>query len=155
MYDLAEFAEVIHRYIDVFDRLIPLEQGKLDVVKQKRVSMLEEIGKKEQAEALAIRGLEQRREKAQEKLGFQGMTFQEILNRLPPEQQPEMRVLFDELGGRVRTFQSLADSSKSAIEVNLHTVNRMIAEQKQGKPQTYSGDGSVKEREIHFTDRRI
>lgn len=155
MYDLTEFAEVIHRYIEVFDRLIPLEQNKLDVVKQKRISMLEEIGKKEQAEALAIRGLEQKREKAQEKLGFQGMTFQEILNRLPQEQQPEMKALFNELGDKVRTFQSLADSSKSIIEVNLHTVNKMIAEQKQGKPQTYSEDGSVKEREIHFTDRRI
>lgn len=155
MYDLTEFAEVIHRYIEVFDRLIPLEQNKLDVVKQKRISMLEEIGKKEQAEALAMRGLEQKRERAQEKLGFQGMTFQEILSQLPQEQQPEMKALFNELGDKVRTFQSLTDSSKSIIEVNLHTVNKMIAEQKQGKPQTYSEDGSVKEREIHFTDRRI
>lgn len=155
MYDLTEFTEVIHHYIEVFDRLIPLEQKKLDVVKQNRVSMLEEIGKKEQAEALVMRGLEQRREKVQEKLGFQGMTFQEILEQLPREQQLETKTLFNELGDRVRTFQSLADSSKTMMEVNLHAINKMIAEQKQGKPQTYSEDGSVKEREIHFTDRRI
>ena len=155
MHDLSEFTGVIRRYIEVFDRLIPLEQRKLDVVRQNRVSQLEEIGSKEQAEALAMRGLEQKREKAQEALGFQGLTFQEILEKLPVEQKQDMKALFNELAEKVRAFQSLSDSSRSIMEVNLHTINKMIAEQKQGKGQTYSEDGSVKTREIHFTDTRI
>ncbi len=155
MHNLREFTEVIHRYIEVFDRLIPLEQKKLDVVKQNRVSQLEEIGGKEQAEALAMRGLEQKREKAQEALGFQGLSFQEILEKLPAEQKQAMKELFNELAERVRVFQELADNSRTIMEVNLHAINKMIAEQKQGKGQTYSEDGSVKQREIHFTDTRI
>lgn len=155
MYDLNEFSEVIRRYIEVFERLIPLEQRKLDVVRQNRISQLEDIGSKEQAEALAMRGLEQKREKAQEALGFQGLSFQEILERLPAEQKQDMKSLFNELAGKVREFQSLSDSSRSIMEVNLHSINKMIAEQKQGRGQTYSEDGTVKTREIHFTDTRI
>ena len=102
-----------------------------------------------------MRGLEQKREKAQEALGFQGLSFQEILEKLPAEQKQAMKELFNELAERVRVFQELADNSRTIMEVNLHAINKMIAEQKQGKGQTYSEDGSVKQREIHFTDTRI
>ncbi len=154
MHDLSAFQEVIRQLIEFFDRMIPLEQSKLDVVSRNRVSELEEIIKKEQAEIMALRGLDQRRERLQEEFGWKGMTFQEILKQLPEEQQREAGPLFDELALRVNTFQSVTESSRTIMEVNLHAINQMIA-RKTGGARTYGEDGSVQTGTTHFTDRRI
>ena len=134
--------------------MIPLEQSKLDAVSQNQITQLEEIIKKEQAEIMALRGLDQKREKLQAELGFKDLTFQEILKQLPEEQQMETKRLFDELASRVKSFQTITESSKTMMEVNLHAINQMIARQT-GGTQTYGEDGSVQTGTPHFTDRRI
>lgn len=154
MADLSGFQQLIQQFIALFDRMIPLEQSKLEVVSQNQVTRLEDIIKKEQAEIMALRGLEQKREKLQAELGWKDLTFQEILEHLPKEQQMEMKQLFDDLAGRVKSFQNITESSKTLMEINLHAINQMIARQA-GGTQTYREDGSVETGAAHFTDRRI
>lgn len=90
----------------------------------------------------------------QEELGWKDLTFQEILRRLPEEERPDMKQLFDELAARVTQFQSVTESSKTIMEVNLHAINQMAARQG-GGTKTYKEDGSVEAGPAHFTDRRI
>lgn len=157
MADLTGFAELMKQLIELFDRMIPLEQEKLNVVKQNQVSALEELIKKEQAEIMALRGLDQKREKQQKELGFENMAFREILERLPQEQHEEFQELFDSLGARVKDFQSITESSRAIMEVNLHAINKMVAQKAYGSAnvRTYEDDGSVRPETAHFTDRRI
>ncbi|NBK91826.1 flagellar protein FlgN [bacterium 1XD21-13] len=154
MHDLSVFQELIRQLIELFDRMIPLEQSKLEVVSHKQVAKLEDIIKKEQAEIMALRGLDQKRERIQADMGWKDMTFQEILKQLPEEQRPEVKELFDELAARVTTFQSVTESSRTIMEVNLHAINQMVAQQG-GGTKTYKEDGSVEAGPSHFTDRRI
>lgn len=154
MADLSSFQQLIRQFIALFDRMIPLEQSKLDVVSQNQITLLEDIIKKEQAEIMALRGLDQKRERLQAELGWKDLTFQEILKHLPEEQQMEMKQLFDDLAGRVKSFQTITESSKTMMEVNLHAINQVIAQQS-GGTQTYKEDGSVETGASHFTDRRI
>lgn len=154
MADLAGFQQLIQQFIALFDRMIPLEQSKLDAVGQNQIAQLEDIIKKEQAETMALRGLDQKRERLQGELGWKDLTFQEILKQLPEEQRVEMKQLFDDLAGRVKSFQSITESTKTMLEVNLHTINQLIAKQS-GGTQTYKEDGSVQTGSAHFTDRRI
>ena len=153
MADLSAFQELIEQFIALFDRMIPLEQSKLEVVSRNQVARLEEIIKKEQAEIMSLRGLDQKRERTQEELGWKDLTFQQILKEAP-EEQSKLQELFDELAGRVKTFQSVTESSKTMMEVNLHAINQVIAQQA-GGTQTYKEDGSVEAGTSHFTDRRI
>lgn len=154
MHDLSAFRELIRQFIELFDRMLPLEQSKLEVVSRNQVALLEDIIKKEQAEIMALRGLDQRRERMQEELGWKDLTFQEILRKLPEEERPDMKQLFDELAVRVTRFQSVTESSKTIMEVNLHAINQMAARQG-GGTKTYKEDGSVEAGSAHFTDRRI
>lgn len=156
MPDLTKFAELMKNFIELFDRMIPLEQEKLEVVKQNQVSKLEELIKKEQAEVMALRGLDQKREAMQKELGFEGMTFQEILGKLPEQESAGMKELFDALGERVGSFQRITESSKTLMEVNLHAINKAVAKKQYGdNVRTYEEDGSVRSETAHFTDRRI
>lgn len=154
MRDLSAFEKVIRQLIELFDRIIPLEQSKLEAVSQKKVELLEEIIKKEQAEVMTLRGLDQKRERIQAELGWKDLTFRNILKEVPEEQQLELQGLFDELSERVTTFQTVTESSKTMIEVNLHAINQMMAG-RTGGTQTYKEDGSVEAGTAHFTDRRI
>ncbi|MCI8559355.1 MAG: flagellar protein FlgN [Lachnospiraceae bacterium] len=153
MRDLSAFEKVIQQMIELFDRMIPLEQSKLEAVSKNKIAVLEDIIKKEQAEIMSLRGLDQKRERTQEELGWKDLTFQQILKEAP-EEQSKLQELFDELAGRVKTFQSVTESSKTMMEVNLHAINQVIAQQA-GGTQTYKEDGSVEAGTSHFTDRRI
>lgn len=154
MADLSAFQELIEQFIALFDRMIPLEQSKLEVVSRNQVARLEEIIKKEQAKIMTLRGLDQKRERMQEDLGWKDLSFQEILKQLSEEQRPKVKQLFDELASRVTAFQSVTESSRTLMEVNLHTINQILAKHTRGA-QTYGEDGSVKTGPAHFTDRRI
>ena len=138
MRDLSAFEKVIQQMIELFDRMIPLEQSKLEAVSKNKIAVLEDIIKKEQAEIMSLRGLDQKRERTQEELGWKDLTFQQILKEAP-EEQSKLQELFDELAGRVKTFQSVTESSKTMMEVNLHAINQVIAQQA-GGTQTYKED---------------
>ena len=154
MRDLSAFEKVIQQMIELFDRMIPLEQSKLEAVSKNKIAVLEDIIKKEQAEIMALRGLDQKRERIQEELGWKDLTFQEILGKLSEEERTDMEQLFDELAARVTAFQSVTESSRTIMEVNLHAINQMVARQGGGR-STYKEDGSVETGPSHFTDRRI
>ena len=89
MHNLSSFRELIQQFIELFDRMTPLEQSKLEVVSRNQVALLEDIIKKEQAEIMALRGLDQKRERIQEELGWKDLTFQEILGKLSKEERTD------------------------------------------------------------------
>ena len=90
MHNLSSFRELIQQFIELFDRMTPLEQSKLEVVSRNQVALLEDIIKKEQAEIMALRGLDQKRQRIQEELGWKDLTFQEILGKLSEEERTDM-----------------------------------------------------------------
>ena len=68
MHNLSSFRELIQQFIELFDRMTPLEQSKLEVVSRNQVALLEDIIKKEQAEIMTLRGLDLKRERIPEAL---------------------------------------------------------------------------------------
>ena len=110
---------------------------------------------KEQAAVLQLRGLEQKRETEQRRLGMEGYTFRQILESAP-EEADVLNPLFDQLAERVRSFQSVSASAKDIIEVNLHVIQTALASEGPGKA-TYSAAGQKKDdnKRNHFTSRSI
>lgn len=155
MEEFSHFIDIIKDFILLFDSLISIEQTKLDAAVKNRVSFVEDCMNKEQAAILRLRGLEQKREQAQRELGMEHLKFREILDRVPPDVHEALKPLFDQLSEQVRTFQSVSDSAKDMIELNLHVIQSTLAPDA-GK-QAYSQTGSPQEKRqhAHFTDRSI
>lgn len=155
MNDFQEFIEIIRDFIRLFETLIPLEQEKLDAAVKNRVSFVEDCMNKEQAAVLRLRGLEQKRENAQKKLGMENLTFRQILEKAPEDVVPVLRPLFNELSGQVQMFRELSGSVKDAIEINLHVIQSTLAASQ--TPNTYTpptkkaADGT----KPHFTSRSV
>lgn len=155
MSDFSNFVKIMNEFIDYFDMLIPIEQEKLDASVNNRVSFVEECMHKEQAAVLRLRGLEQKREKEQERLGMKGYSFRQILEQAPEKDSAVLKPLFDRLSEQVRLTQSLSNNIKDAIEVNLHVIQSSLAGDASGR-ETYSASGQKNSSTIkHFTSRSV
>ncbi|MCI8785002.1 flagellar export chaperone FlgN [Lachnospiraceae bacterium 48-21] len=156
MNDFTAFTKIIEELITLFDHLIPIEQEKLDAAVKNRVSFVEDCMHKEQAAVLQLRGLEQKRESEQKRLGMEGYTFRQILECVPEDAAAILNPLFDQLAERVRTFQSVSASARDIIEVNLHVIQRALVAEGPGKA-TYSAAGQKKNdnKRNNFTSRSI
>lgn len=153
MKDFSAFIDIIKEFIQLFESLISIEQTKLDASVKNRVSFVEDCMNKEQAAVLHLRGLEQKREKAQKQLGMENLTFREILENAPSEAADVLRPMFDKLSFQVRTFQALSESAKESIEINLHMLQKQAEVTNQ---KTYSPSGaSQTDNNRHFTNRSV
>lgn len=156
MNDFTAFIKLIEEFVQFFDGLIPLEQEKLEAALKNRVSIIEDCMHKEQAAVLRLRGLEQKREKEQERLGLKDDTFRQILEKAPEDASSVLKPLFDRMSEQVRILQSISDSSKDAIEVNLHMIQSSLAGNTPGR-ETYSASGKKNDnnKPNHFTSRTV
>ena len=152
MNDFSDFIKIMNEFINFFDELISIEQEKLDAAVNNRVSFMH----KEQAAILKLRGLEQKREKEQERLGMKEYTFRQILEHAPEDAASELNPLFDRLSEQVRLTQSLSGNIKDAIEVNLHVIQSSLSGGTSGR-ETYSASGQKNNNNTHnhFTSRSV
>ena len=79
MNDFTDYGKIIEEFITLFDNLIPIEQEKLDAAVKNQVTFIEDCMHREQAAVLQLRGLEQKREAEQRRLGMEGYSFRQIL----------------------------------------------------------------------------
>lgn len=156
MSDFSAFADLMKEFIEFFDTLIPIEQDKLDATVKNRVGILEDFMHKEQAAVMRLRGLEQKREAELKRLGLEGCTFRQILEKIPDTDAAMLKPLFDRVDSQVRVMQSLSGSIKDAIEVNLRVIELKLAGDPAGNA-TYSAAGQKAEKNStkHFSNRSV
>ena len=147
---MRDFIKVIEGLIELFRQLTPLEEKKMEAAKENNVVFIEDCMVKEQAAILKLKGLENEREKIQEKLGMKGLTFREILEKFPEEAE-SLRPLFSELTTQIQMFQEINDGANSVIKTNLHQIESAIRLKDGG---IYSETGMPAKPEQHFTNRK-
>ncbi|MEF9941573.1 MAG: flagellar export chaperone FlgN [Lachnospiraceae bacterium] len=155
MYNISDFIKNIKEQIAFFTNAIAVEQTKLDAAEKNRVSFVEDCMKKEQVMILKLRGFDKKRDEIQASLGFKDYTFQQIIDASDEEQAAQLTPLFQELNAQVTMFRNTCDSAKAVLELNLHTVNSVLAQMQQASDNSYSAKGETKKDQKHFTNRTI
>lgn len=117
------FIAIIKELIEIVNILISVEQDKLYTMLNKKLPLIELCIKKEEACLLRLRGIEQRREEEQKRLGLANHSFQEILNDIPEEAKLVLKPLFEEFSSQIRVLYSIVDSEKDLITVNCHIMH--------------------------------
>ena len=155
MNEYSFFIETIKEFIQLFEALVSVEQTKLDAAVNNKVSFVEECMNKEQAAVLKLKGLEQKREAAQKELGLEGLTFRQILENVPENVRSELSPLFDRLSELVQNFQSVSDSAKDIIELNLHMIQSAMVSKEAVPPASSESKNNNKNGPAHFTSRSV
>ena len=148
---LVKLANLMKEYIKLFDQFQPLEEEKLQAAEAEDLAKLEQCMNKEQAFSLALRGIENKREKMLKENGQEGMTLKEIIDKFYQEQKNELLEIYDEMDRKMSLFKSTNDSAMTIIQVRLRNIDNTI----KVSQQIYNQNGDIEGSEHHLTNIKV
>lgn len=123
---MEQFEQIINQLIALFDEQLPLEQEKLRAVQEDNVAAVEDCMKREQAVVLKLRGLDKKREDILKANGWEGRTFREIIELVPPEKQPDYRLLLERLENAISLFQNANECALDTMRIHQREIEKVI-----------------------------
>lgn len=149
---LDDFIKVINQLTETVKELIQMENAKAESASNGEHSRMDGLLKEEQVYILKLKGLEQRRSRLQDGLGWSGLTFRQIL-AAAKEQESLLSPLFSELEEQVNRLQDARDSALRVIRVRLREFASVLST---GEGQSYSDNGEVEVSiPTHFHDKYV
>ncbi|MEY8337075.1 hypothetical protein AALB16_03455 [Lachnospiraceae bacterium 62-35] len=137
---LEELASVIRDLTDTANRISHSEEAKAEAASQNRHELLDGFIQEEQAYILKLRGLEQRRLRLLESLGWKSLTFRQVLEQADPSQKELLSPLFFELETQLKRLENARKASEQIIGVRLHELQISIAK---AQGSSYDNSGNV------------
>lgn len=137
---LDNFIAVIKDLTVLAGNIAQVEDHKAQAASQKRHELLDGIIQKEQAQILKLRGLEQHRIRQAKALGWDSLTFRQILEKAEPAEKELLAPVFTDLERQLKRLSSSRQSSEQIIKVRIHEIETAIARQQGG---SYDNTGGV------------
>ena len=132
-----------------------VEQKKYEATLENNVVVVEDCMKKEQALLLKLKGLDKKREKALQNVGKPNATFREIIATFPEEQKMPLDKLFAQMQENLKKYKEVERNAQSALEFNIHCIDKQLEQVQGNKGKMYEGHGKVKQATKSFTSRRV
>lgn len=151
---MEEFENILNEIIVFFDEIIDVENEKFNATLNNKVIIVEDCIKKEQALLLRLKGLDKKREIMQNKLGYNNMTFREIINNIPDNYKEKFQELFNTIQYRLKSYKEISKTAQSALEDSLYNINLKLSNFN-NKQNTYNKDRNIVSNKNSFTSRRI
>ncbi len=146
---MKEFQKVITEMTSLFKQFTAVEQMKLKALRDNHVAAVEDCMNKEQAMIMNLRGLEKKLAACQEKAGYGGLRFREILDQAPAKEREKLLPLFEAFDQELQKFRNVNEDANEMLKNNLHMINKAM--QQSG---AYNGDGTRETQARHITDRK-
>ncbi len=125
-----QFDGLIQLMQDLTKTLTQLTAVQKDVASAVHTDDLTALGecmKKENALALTLRNIDQKREKIQQQLGLEGVKLSELPGKVPDEEaRPKVKQAAEELQAQYRVMRSATEVARSALECSLYEVESMM-----------------------------
>lgn len=137
---LEKFASVIRELTDTAENIAHIEEQKAAAASEKRHQLMDTFIQDEQAQILKLRGLEQRRLRLADSLGWKSLTFRQILEKAEPQQQTLLEPLFLNLERQLKRLEQARGNAEQIIHTRLHEIEILLARQ-QGS--SYDNTGNV------------
>lgn len=135
-----DFLAIIRELTDTAHKLAQIEEEKAVAVSLKRHELLEGLMKKEEAGMLRLRGLDQHRVRMAKLLGWDNLSFSQILEKVRPIQQEYLKQLFLTLEQELMRLTKSKELAKGIINIRIYEMF-IAAERKTGT--FYDQEGNV------------
>lgn len=137
---LEEFASVIRELTGTAENIARIEEEKASAATDKRHYLMDSFIQEEQAAILKLRGLEQRRLRLADTLGWKSLTFRQILEKADSEQGVYLSPLFLDLERQLKRLKTARDASEKILGTRIHELEIAIARKQGG---SYDNTGNV------------
>ena len=121
------YLELLQSILSNLSQLTKLVHRKIEVAQMDDLEALDEILNEEQALALALRGLEQKRLNLLRELDLSEVPLAQLSAHFPPEMEEAVRQTAAELMEQYRTYHDGAQTARGILEHNLREVDRVLA----------------------------
>ena len=108
-------------------QLTELAKRKTTAVRKSDLLELDRILKEEQAQSLALRGLEQKRIALLQQLGLQNIPLIALPAKVPAELQQRTAAAAENLRREFSIYRSAAEVARNTLECNLHEIEKYLA----------------------------
>lgn len=129
-----DFTEVLSSQAVVVKKLAKLERDFSVSASEDNPEKLDALVKKAQPDLLNFRGLEKKRIKLADQLGWKGLRFSQILSQVSEDQKLILTPLFEELKTSLHSLSEAQEGADRIMSVRLHDVNTIISSQHIQKP---------------------
>ena len=109
------------------DQLTELAKRKTTAVRRNDLLTLDQILKEEQAAALALRGLEQKRTTLLQQLGLSNIPLSELPVHAPDTLRQKTKTTIEMLKTQYQIYSSAAEIARNTLECNLHEIEKFLA----------------------------
>ena len=124
--DFSQLLKFFEELQQELERLTQLQSDKIAAARAHDLNALNECMKREQACSLALRGMEQKRDKLFQALDLSGVPLLEIPGRCPPEQHAAMTAAVEGIKKRSTLLRSAQESARTLLEKDLRSVNQEL-----------------------------
>lgn len=134
---MNKLIELMDESAKIYKNFLELEYKKYDAVIKNDIELLEEIVAQEQAFYMKMRGIEQKREKLLDFMGFKDKSFKEVIESVEGNEKDTLIEKYDEFSKTIAEVKKIVNLCKTLIEVRMHRINKAM-EQLGEKDNTYS-----------------
>lgn len=127
--DYTAYLQLLKELGGELEQLNRLQQEKIQAVRDHDLDGLNQCMKQEQAISLALRGLEQRRDKVVRELGLEGVPLKQVPQRCPKEQYGAVSPVVEELLKKNQQLHSAQKAARSMMERELRRIDRELEKQ--------------------------
>ena len=134
---MTDAFDELFRFLDqlgqTLEKLTEIERKKTAAVRHDDLMTVNECMKQEQALSLSLRSMDVKREKLLTAAGLKGISLTRMAEYCPPEKRAAAREAAERLRNRFQIYQSAAQVARTTLEVNLHQIEKIIADEGGGE----------------------
>lgn len=119
--------ELFDSISDTLVQLSALNRDKAAAVQKDDLSALNEVLKQEQALALTVRGLEQKRTELLSQFGLLNIPLSALPAKFPPELQLQAKNTTERLQNEYQLYLNAAEVARDTLECNLHEIEKFLS----------------------------
>ncbi|MCC8024775.1 MAG: hypothetical protein LIP16_05685 [Clostridium sp.] len=140
---LDEFAAVMTELTEVVCELAQQEEEKASAASERRHEALDGCIRQEQALLMKLKGLEQRRTELIGQLGWDSLTFRQILSQAPEAEKVLMEPLFFSLDWEIGRLRRAHEAANRIIGSRIHELQIFLARAEAAAAADNSETGGV------------
>lgn len=125
---IEDLISVLMDISKIFTSLTHIQKIKLNASLENDVDKLEGCLKKEQAASMELRSLEKRRIQVIESLGYESLSFDEMVDRTDERYAADLYNAVRILKEAAKNFSALSDEVRTVIELNLANLNMLLSQ---------------------------
>ena len=150
---LEQFVQVLKQLIEAVTVLAGQEEQMAQAAALSQHHLISGFLNQEQAQLLKLRGLEQKRLRLASLMGWEDLTFQQILEQAETEQVSLLSPLFTYLNRQIKRLLSARDSADKAIRLRMRELDAAIGAMQGRNPDDV--EFSRKNSPSHFQNKYV